>query len=108
MTESGIQRVQVFPTAHVVNILLVKMADTPASDSVSEEQVVTPWVAKAGKGDVAIDYDKLISKYLASTAQLYPSVGHAHVMLFPPSTIYTGTQRTESYKYLTTCWTWLC
>eukprot|EP00731_Ephydatia_muelleri_P037469 Em0478g5a len=39
------------------------MADTPASDSVSEEQVVTPWVAKAGKGDVAIDYDKLIRQF---------------------------------------------
>ena len=39
------------------------MADTPAPDSVSEEQVVTPWVAKAGKGDVAIDYDKLIRQF---------------------------------------------
>ena len=27
-----------------------------------EEQVVTPWVAKAGQGQATIDYDKLISK----------------------------------------------
>lgn len=40
------------------------MGDTPAAEPVSDEQVVTPWVAKAGKGDATIDYDKLISKYM--------------------------------------------
>ena len=31
-----------------------------------QEQVVTPWEAKAGEGQSSIDYDKLISRFLAN------------------------------------------
>lgn len=38
------------------------MAEEAAAGEEKKDQVVTPWEAKAGEGQAAIDYDKLISK----------------------------------------------
>ena len=41
------------------------MAEKETAEGAKGEQVVTPWVAKAGEGQSKIDYDKLISKHRA-------------------------------------------
>lgn len=42
---------------------------------VEGDQVVTPWEAKAGAGQAAIDYDKLISKLMMPGCQYRPLSG---------------------------------
>ena len=39
-----------------------------------KEQVVTPWEAKAGKGQSRINYDKLISKFELTIAVILASI----------------------------------
>ena len=40
------------------------MAEGKAEGKDNDEQVITPWQAKAGVGQATIDYDKLISKLM--------------------------------------------
>ena len=50
------------------------------AESSDKDQVVTPWEAKAGKGQSSINYDKLISKWR--------SLSKVYVRIDLPSTIW--------------------
>lgn len=42
---------------------MAEQKEAGAAAEEGQEQVVTPWEAKAGEGQAAIDYDKLISMF---------------------------------------------
>lgn len=39
------------------------MAEKEGGEEAGDEQVVTPWEARAGEGQATIDYEKLISMF---------------------------------------------